>query len=123
MHLVVDGRDLERRTPLVFVGNNAYVLAGFDVGARKTLDGGLLCLYIVPRDRRWSLVWLAIRALFGHLHQDRDFQAMTAGDITIDAGRKRMRVATDGEVEELALPLHYRIRKRALCVIVPELSP
>ncbi len=123
MHLVVDGRAIERRTPLVFIGNNAYVLSGFDIGARTTLDGGLLSLYIVPRDRRWSLAWLAIRALFGRLHQDSDFQAMTAEDIVIDTRRKRMRVATDGEVEQLATPLHYRIRKRALCVIVPAHAP
>ena len=122
MHLVVDGRALDRRTPLVFIGNNAYVLSGFDIGERIALDAGVLSLYVVPRDRRWSLVWLAIRSLFGRLHQDRDFQAMAAEDIVIDAGRSRMHVATDGEVEELALPLHYRIRKRALCVIVPEES-
>jgi diacylglycerol kinase family enzyme len=30
-----------------------------------------------------------------------------------------MNVATDGEVEQLDMPLHYRIRKRALRVIVP----
>ena len=48
---------------------------------------------------------------------------MTAEDIVIDARRSRMRVATDGEVEQLATPLHYRIRKRALCVIVPANRP
>jgi YegS/Rv2252/BmrU family lipid kinase len=121
MHLVVDGRALDRRTPLVFIGNNPYVLSGFDIGARTQLDGGVLSLYIVPRDRRFSLVWLAIRSLFGHLHQDRDFQSMTAEDIMIDARSSYMHVAIDGEVEELATPLHYRIRKRALCVIVPGL--
>jgi YegS/Rv2252/BmrU family lipid kinase len=123
MHLVVDGRALDRRTPLVFVGNNPYVLSGFKIGARTQLDGGVLSLYIVPRDRRFSLVWLAIRSLFGHLHQDRDFQSMTAEDITIAARRSHMHVATDGEVEELTMPLHYRIRKRALCVIVPRDNP
>ena len=120
VHLVVDGRALERRTPLVFIGNNTYVLSGFKIGARTQLDAGVLSLYIVPRDRRFSLVWLAIRSLFGHLHQDRDFQSMTAEDITIDARRSHMHVATDGEVDELATPLRYRIHKRALCVIVPK---
>ena len=110
-------------TPLVFVGNNAYVLSGFNIGARTQLDGGVLSLYIVPRDRRFSLIWLAIRSLFGHLHQDRDFKSMTAEDITIATRRSHMHVVTDGEVDELAMPLHYRIRKRALCVIVPEVIP
>jgi YegS/Rv2252/BmrU family lipid kinase len=120
MHLVVDNRVLDRRTPMIFVGNNAYVLSGFDIGERKQLDAGALSLYIVPRDSRFSLVWLAIRSLFGHLHQDRDFLSMAAEDITIAGRRSHMHVATDGEVEELAMPLHYRIRKRALCVIVPD---
>jgi YegS/Rv2252/BmrU family lipid kinase len=119
MRLLVDGREIECRTPLVFIGNNTYVLSGFDIGERKTLDGGVLSLYIVPRDRRWSLIWLAIRALFGRLHQDTDFQATTAEDIIIEARRNSMNVATDGEVELLDMPLQYRIRKRALRVIVP----
>lgn len=123
MRLVVDGREIERRTPLVFVGNNAYVLSGFDIGERKKLDGGTLSLYIVPRDRRWSLVWLAIRALLGHIHQESDFQVMAAEDITIDARHHRLHVAIDGEIAELETPLHYRIRKRALCVIVPANAP
>lgn len=119
MHLVVDRCALDGRTPLVFIGNNSYVLSGFAIGARTQLDGGVLSLYIVPRDSRWSLIWLAIRSLFGHLHKDRDFLSMTAEDITIATGRSHLHVATDGEVEELATPLHYRIRKRALSVIVP----
>jgi YegS/Rv2252/BmrU family lipid kinase len=119
LQLVVDGRASERRTPLVFVGNNAYVLSGFSIGAREALDVGRLSLYIVPRDRRWSLIWLAIRALFGKIHQQSDFQASNAEDVVIEARHDHMHVATDGEVEQLAMPLHYRIRKRALHVIVP----
>lgn len=120
MHLVVDGRAIERRTPLVFIGNNPYVLTGFDIGARTALDGGLLSLYILLRDQRSSLIWLAVRALFGRIHQGTDFLAMTAEDIVITTQHARMRVATDGEVEPLPTPLHYRIRKRALRVIVPK---
>ncbi|MEO7477734.1 MAG: diacylglycerol kinase family protein [Lysobacteraceae bacterium] len=122
MRLVVDGRPIACTTPLVFIGNNRYVLSGFDIGARQSLDAGELSLYIVPRDRRWSLLWLGIRALFGHTRQDSDFQALTAGHIEIDAPKRRMDVATDGEVEKFPMPLRYRIHKQALRVIAPAIT-
>ena len=38
------------------------------------------------------------------------------------SGRDRASVAIDGEVERLAMPLRYRIRRQALWVIAPAVS-
>jgi len=61
-----------------------------------------------------------LRALFGRLHQARDFEAHTARSIRIETRRSRLAVATDGEIELMATPLEYRIRARALRVLVPQ---
>jgi diacylglycerol kinase family enzyme len=111
------------RTPLVFIGNNAYVMEGFNIGKRGRLDAGILSIYVTQRRGRWALVGLALRALFRRLHQARDFEALTADTAEINTRRKRAHVATDGEVTVMDTPLHYRIRPRDLRIIVPAVQP
>ena len=116
----VDGTDLIRRTPLVFVGNNVYEMEGLNIGMRERLDDGTLSLYIPRRAGRLGLMRIAIRALFGHLRAVADFDSLRAMEIRIETRHKHVRVATDGEVTSMATPLYYRIRPGALRVIVPD---
>lgn len=120
IRLHVDERELARRTPFVFIGNNEYVMESFDIGARSCLDAGQLSLYIAHRTGRMGLLRLAWRALFGGLRDEEDFDALCTRELWIETRRRRLRVATDGEVTVMQTPLHYRVRPRALKVIVPQ---
>jgi diacylglycerol kinase family enzyme len=115
----LDGRRHERRTPFVFIGNNAYRLNGPARGQRDALDRGALSLYTAPHSGRLGLLRLALRALFGRLSPARDFEARTAREIVVETARPQQRVATDGEVCLLQTPLRYRVRPGALRVLVP----
>jgi YegS/Rv2252/BmrU family lipid kinase len=106
-------------TPVVFIGNNEYEMTGFDIGARASLERGVLSIYIVKRQRRAALLRLSLAALLGRLEQGRDFEALTATELIIETRHRTILVATDGEVESMSSPLHYRIRPRSLRVIVP----
>lgn len=117
--LSVDGQQHQRRSPFIFIGNNAYSMTGFTLGQRATLRDGLLSLYVAQGTTRLGLVALALRSLFGRLDQARDFDALQARDVVIETRHRRMPVATDGEVNWMQTPLHYRIRPRALKVAVP----
>ena len=121
--IYADQQAHQRRTPFVFIGNNRYVMEGFNIGARERLDEGTLSLYVVQRTGRLGLLALALRALFGRLRQARDFDMLCAKKIVIGTRHKQIRVATDGEVNRLVSPLHYRICPAALKVIVPRSSP
>jgi diacylglycerol kinase family enzyme len=118
VRLWLDGVPDVRRTPFVFIGNNEYQMAGFHVGTRGCLDAGHLCIYLTQR-QGWSLLGLGFRALFGTLKQAKDFDALTAHTVSIATRQARLPVATDGEVTVMQMPLDYRIRRRALKVIVP----
>jgi diacylglycerol kinase family enzyme len=107
-------------TPFAFIGNNEYVLEGFDIGARKTLQAGVLSLYTAQRTGRLGILRLVLRALLGRLHNATDFDALTAKNIVIETSRRTISVATDGEVSALATPLRYRSRPGALRVLVPQ---
>ena len=111
------------RTPILFVGNNEYEMEGLEIGLRRRLDAGELWVYLTKRPGFWALIRLALRMVFGHLHEDRDFEAFRVREVTIETRRPRVHVATDGEVRTLDSPLRYRIRPRALRVRAPATAP
>ncbi|MEO8459591.1 MAG: diacylglycerol kinase family protein [Dokdonella sp.] len=123
VRLSVNGEEIERRTAIIFIGNNAYQMNGFSVGERERLDAGLLSLYLPHRGGRSGLSLLAVRAIFGCLRESQDFDELFATAIGIETHHKRLLVANDGEVEAMDAPLRYRIRPCALRVICPRAVP
>ena len=121
VRLRVNGELLDRTTPFVFVGNNEYAMDLFNIGLRNRLDRGELSIYITHGTSRLKLIGLALRAVVGRLRNDKDFLALRSDEVKIQTARKRVRVAFDGEIEVMEAPLHYRIRSRALRVIVPKM--
>ena len=117
--LTIGGVEHHRRTAFVFIGNNIYQMEGFMVGLRERLDAGTLSVYLTHRGGRLGLVLLAVRALFGKLLGAKGFEAAAVSHLRIDSRHTRLLVATDGEVDALDLPLVFRIRPRALQVLVP----
>jgi Sphingosine kinase and enzymes related to eukaryotic diacylglycerol kinase len=120
VRLRVNDELLDRTTPFVFVGNNEYAMESLNIGLRDRLDRGVLCIYITHRTGRLRLITLALRALVGRLRDDKDFLALCSNEVKIETPHKRLRVAFDGEIDVMQAPLHYRVRTRALRVIVPK---
>lgn len=119
VRLRVNGELLDLATPFVFVGNNEYAMDLFNIGLRERLDRGVLSIYITQRTSRLKLIGLALRAVFGRLRDDKDFLALSSNEVKIQTAHKRLRVAFDGETDQMETPLLYRVRPRALRVIVP----
>lgn len=120
VRLRIKGELLDRTTPFVFVGNNEYAMDLFNIGVRDRLDRGELSIYITHGTSRLKLIGLALRAVVGRLRNDKDFLALRSDEVKIQTARKRVRVAFDGEIDVMEAPLHYRVRSRALRVIVPK---
>jgi diacylglycerol kinase family enzyme len=119
VRLIVKGERLARRTPFVFIGNNEYKMQGLAFGARERLDGGTLSLFVAQRPGRLGLLRFALRALLGKLGEERDFDVLLTDEMEIATRHRKLRVATDGEVNMMHTPLRYRVRPGALTVIVP----
>jgi diacylglycerol kinase family enzyme len=119
LRVTLNDQQLVRKTAFLFVGNNEYEIAGFNLGARSCLDRGNLGLYLTHRTGRWGLFRLALHALFGRVDQAKDFDAFCVEEATIESRRPRLLVARDGEVEWVETPLYYRTRRNALRVRVP----
>lgn len=108
-----------RRTPLVVVGNNEYAVHGLAVGRRERLDEGKLFAYLTPRTRTRDLPMLVAKALAGRAGDSGTFEIVQAAELTITARGVRMRVAIDGEIAMMSLPLRYRVCAGALQVMLP----
>jgi diacylglycerol kinase family enzyme len=119
IRVLVEGRELRRRTPVVFIGNNEYLLGGVQLPVRDRLDDGLLSVYIPHAHGRFRLIWFSIRALFGKPRSDGDLDAFLTSELWIETRHRSLKVSLDGEVTIQQPPLHYRIRPQALRVVVP----
>jgi len=117
--LQVDDRVVALTTPFVFVGNNRYEMSLLSLGTRTSLQGGELSIYLTRNGGRMGLLRLAFRALLGRLEQDRDFQSVVLPEVEIRTRRRSLRVSLDGEVVQMASPMRYIIRPRALRVLAP----
>lgn len=120
--LQAEGRAVALTTPFIFVGNNRYEMSLFSLGTRASLQGGELSLYLTRNAGRTGLLRLAFRALLGRLEQDRDFHSFMLPEVEIRTRRRSLRVSLDGEVVEMASPIRYVIRPRALRVLAPPVA-
>ena len=119
--LLIQGSDLTEpcRSPCVFIGNNVYHFAGPAAGGRDRMDAGQLCLCVAKQETRLGMLRLGIRSIIGRFDQSRDLRIMTLAEFVISSKRKRLLVASDGEIEILKSPLHYKIRPGALRILAP----
>src|SRR5579862_2386163 len=109
---------LEHVTPFLFVGNNRYQTSGLHIGTRSRLDLGRLWVCTAPTLGRRHVVPIAMRTLAGGA-TDQELSAFEAQELWVEPGTVRVNVSTDGEVSVMDAPLHYKIRPRALGVVVP----
>jgi diacylglycerol kinase family enzyme len=119
VRIIVEDQAIVRRTPFVFVGNNEYKMVGLHAGSRASLVSGHLSVYVLNAERRRGLLLLASRVLFRGVQRVQELDLLTVEEAVIETKRRRLPVATDGEVVPLESPLRYRIRPAALTVHVP----
>jgi diacylglycerol kinase family enzyme len=119
VRLTTDDQTIHRDTSFIFVGNGRYEFSLLAVGERPCLDAGELGLYFAGRAGRFASIRLALRALLGRLEQSSDFESATVKEFSLETGRRHLHVAMDGEVRNLAPPLHFRSRPGALRILAP----
>ncbi len=115
----IDGVAVRARTPLVFVARSDYQLRLFGLDGADCVRDGHFALFLAPDSSRWRLLLYTLRLAWGGMKLGRDFELFCGDDIVVATRRHHRLVARDGERERLSTPLHFRIRKGALRVVVP----
>src|ERR1700682_6318735 len=84
VRVLADRETFHRLTPFVFVGIEISEMENLSIRRRERLDRGLVSVYVTNRTGRWGLVRLALRALLGRLHGEKDFLALPTNEVTIE---------------------------------------
>lgn len=106
------------------VSNNPFLPGGFGGQPRlASLDSGRLGFYLSCHQGRAALLRLLGELLAGRWDRDPDILRKAVPGLTVRvAGEGPVEIMNDGEFLRLRSPLEYRIRPRALRIIVPETS-
>lgn len=118
VRMTIDGATKHYHTPAVFVGNNVYKLELFHLGTRDALDRGLLSVYAVRTLTRWRTVALVFSMIFARLEDHALFDTAQVEEMWLETKRHTLDVSLDGEVVRMHTPLHYKIMKHSLNVIL-----
>lgn len=126
LEVELDGVMSRVRTPSLFVCNNRLQLQ--DVGVDEELvrqvgHGVLAALLAAPMDA-WGKLRLLARALVGRLGESREVQAIALKSLNLSMrSARKLKVATDGEVTWMELPLRFSVAPQKLVLLVPPEPP
>ena len=110
------------RTPTLFVGNNQLQLTrvGIDPDHADGVAQGELAALVVRPIGTASLFWLLLRGIIGRLGDADNIDTFSFKRLIVSPkGRRRIKVATDGETRWLAVPLRFEVSPQPLMLMVP----
>jgi len=118
LRIVSAKKDIDCKAPFLFIGNNQYVMQGYELGSRTSLTSGKLFLSLMHYTNRLNLFRIIVQTILGLTSQDSDFDTWESKEVTVYSKKKFLDVALDGEVIPLQTPLRYLIHPHSLRVIV-----
>lgn len=120
------GVERELRTPTVFVGNNALQLQQLGFAEAEAVNEGRLAAIALRPVGRLTMLGLLLRGALGRLGEADQVLHVATRRLTVHAGRRlgmrgaqRMKVATDGEVQWMQLPITFEVAKEPLDLLRP----
>jgi diacylglycerol kinase family enzyme len=119
-----DGQRTTRlRTPTLVVGNNPLQFAKLGLDAASRIGIGELVAVTLRPIGKWKMLGLVLRGALGTLGDDDAVVTQAFRSITVRAPRGRRRqakVAVDGEILRLEMPLVFGISPRPLRLLAPQ---
>jgi diacylglycerol kinase family enzyme len=123
MEIEVHGVTRKVRTLTLFVGNNALQMEQVGLPEAHAIDAGELAGMMLRPVSRLTLLWLLLRGTLGKLGEAEQVEHFSFKRLTVKRphgfGARRVKVATDGEVTWLTLPLAFRVSPEPLLLLRP----
>jgi diacylglycerol kinase family enzyme len=122
LEIELDGQQTLLRTPTLFVANNRLQLERVGVEAEvasRAWEGRLVALAANPIGT-WTMVWLLLRGAFGRLGEAQQVRSFACRSLAVRVlGRRRVKVAADGEVSVMSPLLRFAVAARPLTLMLP----
>lgn len=127
LHLQIEsaGQVAALRTPTLFVGNNHLQLTRVGIAEKdaNAVVHGQLAGVVVRPIGTLALFALLLRGLLGRLGDADNIHSFSFRRLTVTPrGRRRVKVATDGEVSWMQAPLVFEVADQPLLLMVPALA-
>lgn len=122
LEIELEGRSVSLRTPTLFVGNNHLQLTrvGIDEKHAGAVNRGELAGIALRPIGTLALFGLLTRGLLGRLGDADNIDSFSFRTLTVSPrGRKRVKVATDGEVMWMKAPLVFQVAEDPLLLLIP----
>jgi diacylglycerol kinase family enzyme len=124
LRIEVQGEARNVRTPTLFVGNNALQMEQLGFPLAKDIDGGALAAIMLRPVSRLSMFVLLLRGAFGKLGDTDRVMSIPCVRLSVHPARafgaRRVKVATDGEIVWLSMPLEFAVASEPLWLIRPD---
>jgi len=122
LHIRWHGEEQFLRTPTLFVGNNALQLQQVGMPRPEAVEQGELTAIALRPSGRLAMFMLMLHGALSRLGDSDNvlhvsFRSMSVSPV--QSGRRRAKVATDGEVQRMDMPLHFRVAPEPLWLIKP----
>lgn len=121
-----EGQTRELRTPTLFVGNNALQLRQLGLPEAEAVEAGSLAVLALRPVGLLQMLGLLWRGAFGRLAEADALIHVATRQLTVRPSRRlgtwgsrRIKVATDGEVMWMQLPLSFRVAPHTLDLLRP----
>ncbi|HJT50906.1 MAG TPA: diacylglycerol kinase family protein [Nitrosospira sp.] len=123
--LRLQGKDHEIRTPTLFVGNNRLQLKQIGISLENNIGSGELAAIALRPVGTFAMLWLLVRSAFGELGEAHDvinfsFEHMIIRPTRDRYRKRRVKVATDGEIARMDMPLEFRVSPHPLLLLKPD---
>jgi diacylglycerol kinase family enzyme len=121
----LDGELKQLRTASVFVCNNRLQLqrVGIQDEVVDQVGAGRLACLLVRASSTWAKLRMLAAAALGRLGEHHEIDSLALRSLTVGSrNAKRLKVATDGEVQWMQLPLRFTVAPRPLRVMLPPLE-
>ena len=120
LNMEQDGRHRHLRTPSLFIGSNRLQLEQLGLPVAEQMSEDQLGAIIVRPVDSLRLFGLAVRGALGSLGDAEHLDAFPVRELRVSGfGRRSIKVAMDGEVMRLPLPLEFSRARQPLRLIVP----
>jgi diacylglycerol kinase family enzyme len=110
------------RTPTLFVGNNRLQLSQVGIAERElaAIERGSLAGVVVKPIATWALLTLLARGMIGRLGEAEQIESFSFRTLKVSLrGKRRVKVATDGEIVWMNTPLIFKVADQPLLLMRP----
>ncbi|RZI78360.1 MAG: diacylglycerol kinase [Variovorax sp.] len=125
LHMAWHGRQRDIRTQTLFVANNALQMHRVGLAEADAPEQGQLAAVALKPQGAFAMLGLLARGAIGRLGEAESVESFTFESLAVQPmrGRRRVKVATDGEIAWMQMPLQFRVSPEPLWLVRPDVAP